>query len=146
MKKNNFVQRLFVSLMAMAMVLGTSVPAFAAEAEPPVAETQNVLMNNNLSALITNLGSGQSGKEEAYLDSYIGLTKTFKVQLLGSVGSGTVTVYVERKSDGKDIGSWTLSASRPEGSVTVTLPKSGDYKMVAYNGTNASVSILGYWE
>lgn len=148
MKKNTFIKRLFVSLMTIAMTLGMSVSAFAAEpvSEPTVAEVHDARLNNNLSALITNLGSGQSGKEEAYLDSYIGVAKTFRVKLLGSVGSGNVSVYVVRKSDGKDIGSWTLNSSRPEGSVTVALPTSGNYKMVVYNGTNSSISVLGYWE
>lgn len=148
MKKNTFIKRLFVSLMTMAMTLSMSVSAFAAEpvSEPTVPEVHNARLNNNLNALISNLGSGQGGKAEAYLDSYIGVTKTFRVKLLGAVGSGNVSVYVVRKSDGKDIGSWTLNSSRPEGSVTVTLPTSGDYKMVVYNGTNSSISVLGYWE
>lgn len=150
MKKNKLVKRLVTFVMATIMMFGTSLSAFAAEnvtsnTADEYVISEGVSTYSNTSAWVIGLGSQQSGSDIAHLDSYIGLSKTFTVSLEGSVGSGTVSVYIKRVSDGEIVGSWGLTSSQTTKSTTFTLPKSGDYKMVVYNGTNSSVTVYGRW-
>ncbi len=149
MKNIKLGKRLVTFGMAAIMMFGTSVSAFAAE-NTTSNTTHEYVVNkgvstySNTSAWVT-VGSQQSGYDYAHLDSYIGLSKTFTVSLEGNVGAGTVSVYIKRVSDGETVGSWGLTSSQKTKSTTFTLPKSGDYKMVVYNGTNSSVTVYGRW-
>lgn len=157
MKKFKCVKRIFSLFLATVMMLGVPFSAFAAETisssqtdEYGIHENQDITprLNNNLSAVVENVPSNGSARSQAYLDSYIGVTKKFTVRLLAYSGnlSGTISVYIKRVSDNQIVGSWGLNSNSTEQSTTFTLPKSGYYEMVVYNGTSATISLLGFWQ
>lgn len=148
MKKCKIARGIIAFALVVIMMFGTTMSAFAAESNEVERNAEvTTTYGNNLSALVSNLESGKGGSAIAHLDSYVGITKKFTVTLLASVGnSGTVSIYIKRVSDGSVVGSWGLSSGKTTDSTTFTLPKSGDYKMVVYNGTNGTTSVLGYWE
>ena len=154
MKKGNIVSRIKCIFFAIFMVITISVPVFAQNPEVVDTTTKSCseitpLLNDNWSAAVGPLNSGESGHEFAYLDSYIGLTKKFTVELMipADVSSftGNVQLYVERVSDDETIFSCTLNNTKREESKTFWLPKSGDYKVVVYNNSNIRLGVLGYW-
>lgn len=157
MKNLKYIKRIFSLFLVTVMVFSIPFSVFATEAissnqtdEYAINENEDIMprLNNNLSAVVENVPSNGSARSQAYLDSYIGVTKKFTVRLLAYSGnlSGTISVYIKRVSDNKIVGSWGLNSNSTEQSTTFTLPKSGYYEMVVYNGTGATISLLGFWQ
>lgn len=151
MKNFKLTNRIFALLLAAVMMLGTSVQAFAAESssgETP-AEAEVAYSNQNTAALIGNVANGTSGSSITYLAPYLGVTKTFTVQITSYTGnmsgSQSVQAYLFRQSDNRLMASWKLGVNNTTGTATFTLPQSGNYSLSVYNGSGATINVVGTW-
>lgn len=152
MKNFKLTNRIFDLLLAAVMMLGTSAQAFAAEnssGEIPM-ESETVYADQNIAAVIGYVKSGTSGSSITHLAPYLGISKTFTVQITSYSGnmSGNqfVQAYLFRQSDNKLMASWKLGLNNYTGTASFTLPKQGDYSMSVYNGSGATINVVGTWD
>lgn len=157
MKNCKFGKRFVAFAMICAMMLVSSIPAFAAEpVSEMVANENNVAvvteetmatpLDNTQAIILDFIQSGSSKSDTGYLDHYIGLSKTFKCVLTTyGATSGNVTVVLY-KPNGDIATSFTLNSSNKTYTKKFTLPSSGDWRMSAYNGTNNQVTVTGLWQ
>lgn len=148
--KKTFVNRIAVFLLAMVMMIGTAVPAFAAECETvPVEATveNNEVMPRATDTFRINAQTIQAVKTT--LSSYIGFTKTFHCDVRSDGGdhiSGTPICLTLMNGNGTIMFEKYYVTVNQNFEMTFTLPKSGTYTLIVDNGTDYPLDIWVYWE
>lgn len=159
--KLKVMKRIGTFLLVGAMVLGMSVPAFAAEIDKDKSEQPTGTMvaeytidstEDEVVPLYDNdpvgstIPSNGSAIYKPSLSSYIGLSKTFYASTASDSTSGMVLLYLYN-ANGKLISNdWVLGVN-DYGSWSFTLPSSGIYTLKVYvQGTTAPVHFGASWE
>lgn len=155
--KNALTKRCMTFLLAIIMVMGLAVPAFAAEVKPAdevAYQAENVAEENESGIMPLNttgkmvIPAGTNSEFVSItLDPYIGFTKKFRIVTSCSNNDGILTAHLVRKSDGKVMSNdWYVD---PNGNAvwSFTLPSSGEYRLtVSSIVTTADVYVTCYWE
>lgn len=154
MKNFKFKKRICSLLMVVAMLLGTSLSVFAAEPVSNIDTEKNSTENAEIMPLDAqywgDIKAGTTGTVDVYLDSYLGLSKTFNFTLNrisnppgGGLPSGTVKCWLNK--DGKEYKYWHDIGPSSMGSVKLTLPSSGWYTFTVQNNSNIDINAVCQW-
>lgn len=155
MKNFKFTKRICVLLMATIMMLVTSVPAFAAEANSECTTEVNVTENMGIMPLdaqytSNSVASSGEGSFSVHLNSYLGFSKKLTLDVLkdGTVpGGGSVTGKVTciiYAPNGNLFATYSMTAGGSH-SESFTLPSSGWYSIIIWNDSNIPVKVRGQW-
>lgn len=154
---HGMIKRICALALVAVLSCGFSTSAFAAESiETPIQLTQ-VSSEDNVAEISTDeivpyanpvvTGSVPAWSNRTYtvhLNSYLGLTKTFRATTQCSGSGGGIDIVVKKGNKYISDGNWWMGVN-DTGDWKVTLPSSGDYSVQVINNSDHTVYVTLQW-
>ena len=146
MRKSIFGRRLLGVLMALCMVLGTSVVAFAAEKTETVSTVSEEAISPRVGAQVSTpyISAGGEGQCRPNLP-VTGYGKVLRLHTISTVSqqSGAVTMILYAP-DGSYLKAWNVNIGASQ-EYRVNYPAAGNYTLIVYNDTNGGIYVEAQW-
>lgn len=142
--KKTFGKRIAVFMLAMIMVCGAALPAAAAEYEDMSVVAEEAYATPRVyywPCKVNEITAIQSS-----LSSYIGITKTFKVDTMiySGTGSGTIVLSLYNPDGTVRFQNYVMNVG-DSATWKFTLPSSGTYILIVDNYSDSEVGVFPSW-
>lgn len=149
--KTKLFKRIGSLTLAFVMAFALSATAFAAEPDEQSTSDEVIAVAAGEDGISVLADQAVTGSAPAWgtatlwphLSSYLGVTKKIRITTQSS-GGGAVDIELFKGNTLKSDGNWIMGTN-DTGEWTLTLPSSGDYKLLVHNKSGSTVYITAQW-